>query len=88
MIIEHIQWNASTIEHIARHGVDEHEVEDVCFRGDSFIFKSRLRRYIALGQTRSGRYLTVVFQYLGNRQAIVITARAMSQAERQLYQRR
>ena len=88
MNIGHILWNPDSIGNIARHGIDPTEVEEACFEGHPFIVKSRLNRYVALGQTKSGRYLTVVFQYLRNRQAIIITARAMSQAERKLYQNR
>ena len=88
MNIEKILWNEDTIVHIARHGVDPDEVEETCFSRNTLILKSKLGRYIALGQTHSGRYLTMVFKYAGRKQAIIITARAMSESERKLYQNR
>ena len=88
MRIEEITWTQDTVSHIARHGVEPKEVEEACFAGNPFILKSRYNRYLVLGQTQSGRYLTIVFAYLGRNKAKIITARAMSEAERNLYKRR
>lgn len=88
MLIKKIGWNESTVSHIARHGVSPEEVEWACFNASPYILRSRRHRYIALGQTESRRYLTIVFKYLGRNQAEIITARAMSKAEKRLYQRR
>ncbi|MFH1776479.1 MAG: BrnT family toxin [Candidatus Omnitrophota bacterium] len=88
MKITHIEWNENTIWHIAKHGVDPREVEEVCFEGKPFILKSRDYRYFALGQTESGRYLTIIFEYRGTNSAKIITARAMSKAEQKFYKRR
>ena len=60
--------------HIHRHGVQEYEVEDVLEqpREDT---PGRRNSRIAIGQTRSGRYLQVVYTYnSGARQIFVITA--------------
>ena len=88
MKISHIEWADSAILHIARHGVEPSEVEEACFEGMPFILKAKYNRYFALGQAHNGRYLTVVFEYLGKNKAKVITARAMSESERRLYKRR
>lgn len=88
MRIEEIIWDEDTISHIARHGVEPYEAEDVCFEGNPYILRARQNRYLALGQTQSGRYLAIIFAYLGRNKAKVITARAMSEAERNLYKRR
>lgn len=88
MRISHIGWDEDTILHIAKHGVEPKEVEEVCFEGNPTVLKSRYGRYYALGQTNAGRYLTIVFEYLGQNKAKIITARAMSEAERRLYRRR
>ena len=87
MKINHIGWTENTISHIGYHGVDPEEVEEVCFEGKPFILKTKYGRYFALGQARSGRYLTIVFEYLGQNKAKIITARAMSESERRLYKR-
>jgi uncharacterized DUF497 family protein len=86
--ISQIEWNNATILHIARHGVEPQEVEEVCFEGNPFILRSRHNRYVTLGQTSSGRYLTIIFVYLGQNKAKIITARAMSESERKFYKRR
>ena len=86
--IEHLMWDSGNIAHIARHGVEPREVEELCFEHHPLIRKGRLHRYYAFGQTISGRYLTVVFEYLGHNRAKVITARAMSEAERKFYKKR
>ena len=88
MTIQEIVWDEDSILHIARHGVDPEEAEQVCFSGEPSIWKAKRQRYIALGCTQSGRYLTVVFEYLGKKTARIITARAMSEAERKLYRKR
>lgn len=87
MRINRIDWPDDTVLHIARHGVEPDEIEEVCFEGKPFIFKARYNRYYALGQTKNGRYLAVIFEYLGQNKAQIVTARAMSGAERKLYQR-
>ena len=88
MKIKKITWDTNTVAHIARHSVEPEEVEEACFAGKPFIFKARENRYIALGQTENGRYLTIIFQHLEQNRAKVITARAMSEAERKIYKRR
>lgn len=88
MRISRIDWDDDTILHIAKHGVEPKEVEEVCFEGAPFILKARDNRYFALGQTRGRRYLTVVFEYLWQNKVKIITARAMSESERKLYRRR
>ena len=88
MRIKHIEWDDETILHIAKHGVDVQEVEAVCFESSPLVLKTMYNRYIALGQTGSGRYLTIIFEYLGQNKAKIITARAMSESEKRLYKRR
>lgn len=88
MVIRDIIWVEDDIAHIARHGVEPSEVEEVCFRGSPRILKAKFNRYSALGKTKSGRYLTIIFEYAGHNKASIITARAMSESERKLYQRR
>jgi hypothetical protein len=44
--------------------------------------------YAALGQTYSGRYLTVIFIYKRDHRALINTAREMSRKERKRYGRK
>ncbi|MDP2905139.1 MAG: BrnT family toxin [Candidatus Omnitrophota bacterium] len=88
MRIEEIVWTEDTVSHIARHGVEPKEVEEACFEGSAYILKAKYNRYLALGRTQNGRCLTIVFAYLGKNKAKIITARAMSETERNLYKRR
>ena len=88
MKINNIVWDENTIYHIARHGVEPIEVEEVGFENNPFILKAKHNRYFALGQTKNDRYLTIVFEYLGQNKAKIITARAMSGSERRLFKKR
>lgn len=87
MIVHEIDWDQASIQHIARHGVDPKEVEDVCFGPLPLIMKTKHNRYFALGQTESGRYLTIILEYIGRHRIKIITARSMSMSERRLYRR-
>ncbi len=91
MRITQVAWDEWTVEHIARHGVTPDEVEEVLF-ARPLIQRTRGRGknavYFARGQTAAGRYLTIVFRYLGSQQARVITARDMSGSERKGYRGR
>ena len=87
MRIISFEWDEANINHIARHNVMPEEVEEACFN-NPLILRGRLSRYYALGQTDSGRYLTVIIQYKFKGTARVITARDMDKSERQRYMRR
>ena len=80
-------WDDANEEHIARHGVTPAEVEEVFFARVS-AKRSRLGRYLILGRSSAGRYLSVVIEKMGGHAVRVVTARDMSPAERRLYARR
>jgi uncharacterized DUF497 family protein len=88
MKIEKIIWDEETINHIARHGVTPEEVEEIFFNeGDTpVIFKGKEGKYLAYGQTQSGRYLLVVWA-IHYKKTGIITARDLTKKEKQLYQR-
>jgi len=44
--------------------------------------------YLALGQTDSGRYLSVFFIYKMNKDTIVVSARDMAKKERRRYEKK
>lgn len=71
--------------HIARHGVEPEEVEEMLL-GRHIFLRSRGGRYVILGRSAPGRYLCAAFVCAGG-MARVITARDMTRAERRRYGR-
>lgn len=65
MIIPELKWDDENIEHIARHGVNIVELEDICFE-PHLCFLGHSRRHILYGKTSDGRYLKVVLERLSN----------------------
>jgi len=86
MRIKRFEWDNVNIEHISKHTVTPDEAEEV-FADDAAIFlRSHSGRFIALGQTEAGRYLTVVYERKTG--AIrVITALDMDEKNRKRYRR-
>lgn len=84
--IKNFKWDAWNIEHIARHGVQPGEVEEVFFNQPLFR-KSRGGAYIALGPTDDGRLLAVIYAVRPGSEIYVVTARDMDSKERRLYRR-
>ena len=94
MIIEGFIWLADIIDKIeTKHGITIFEVESVFASKPVFnkIQKGRIRGedlFRALGQTDSGRYLTIFFIYKDTHEALVISARDMTGKERKNYEKR
>ena len=94
MQIEDILWLEGVADKIqAKHGVGTWEVEEVFRRGPEFRCGGKGRRngedlYYALGQTSAGRYLFIVLIRKRGNRALVLTARDMSEREKQGYRRR
>lgn len=87
MRIKGLCWDDANIEHLARHGVDPVEIEDVCF-GKHISFRGHRRRYILYGKTEGGRMIMVVLERLSGQVFRPITAREMTESERHSYRRR
>ena len=74
----------------AKHGIRWGEIEEV-FRGKMKLFLTHRRdrygepRYLALGRTSAGRYLTVFFVGIPPDQAKVISSRDMDLKERKWF---
>ncbi len=85
--VSEIAWSDSMLDHIARHGVDPEEVEDVVF-GTSFVTHGRERTYRFIGQTRGGRFLTVILARRGTSSFAVVTACGATDEERRSFRRR
>jgi uncharacterized DUF497 family protein len=84
MKIRELIWPEDRIDHVASHGVEPEEVDEVCF-GQALVQRAKSEGknpvYYALGQTTAGRYLfCVVIQFPdGNR--------PMTRKERQRFNR-
>ena len=94
MKIEGFIWLADIVDKIeTKHSVATFEVESIFVTKPIFskVEKGRIKGedvYRALGQTDSGRYLAVFFIYKMNREALVISARSMTDGEKKYYAKR
>ncbi|MEA3338788.1 MAG: BrnT family toxin [Chloroflexota bacterium] len=92
MHIESLIWDDWNIEHIADHGVEPYEVEDVCFSRPLVrrAKKTRygLQRYHAFGQTIAGRYLFIVLDREAAGLFYVVPARDVSKRELRQYRQK
>lgn len=90
MLIWELIWPEDRIEHIARHNVEPHEVEEVCF-SEPFVQRAKSEGenpvYYILGQTFAGRYLFCVIIKFPDGRGYPITARDMTPKERRRIQK-
>ncbi len=86
MRITDLEWDGSNEEHIARHRVWPDEVDEVCLGSGSLAVRIRRGRYRVLGQTESGRYLTVILDGVGGGRFYPVTARDSTDNERRRLQ--
>ncbi len=92
MKIEGILWLKEIVDKLVRkHHVLAEEVEQVLSSKPRFYFIQRGERagedvYMALGQTKAGRYLTVLFIYKKTKEALILSARDMAKKERKRYE--
>ncbi len=94
MKIDGIIWLRHIVEKLAvKHHVEPEEVEQVLNSRPKIRFIERGERrdedvYMALGQTRAGRYLTVLFIHKRTQEALILSARDMAEKERRQYGRK
>ena len=94
MKIKELIWLEDILEKLERkHNVKPGEVVELLESKPKFRFVEKGHRkgedvYAALGQTCEGRYLIVFFVYKRSGQALVVSARDMTSAERKLYGKR
>jgi len=83
-------WPQDRIEHIAKHGVEPNEVEEVCF-GRALVQRARATGknpvYYVLGQTSAGRHLFCVVIQFPDGKGFPVTARPMTEREKKRYNR-
>ena len=80
-------WERRIVEKLLqKHHLMPQEIEEVLF-DDRPHFKKYQTIYHAYGQTLSGRYVFIVFRYLDQSRAKLITAYDMTHKQRRYYQR-
>lgn len=87
VVISGFEWDDANISHIERHQFTPEEVEEV-FAGDYKVRRTRLKLYLALGETLAGRLVFVVFRRSLGGVIRVVTARDMDDRERRLFRRK
>ncbi len=94
MKIESVVWLEEIVEKLWRkHRVSELEVLEVLEDRPQFRFVEKGHRkgedvYVAAGTTEAGRYLLVFFVLKPSREALILSARTMSEAERKRHEQR
>jgi uncharacterized DUF497 family protein len=84
MRISSLQWNDDDMEHIALHGINPAEIEDVCFNQHISI-RGRFGRYILYGQSSAGRYIKLILEKLYDHVFRPVTAYDMTESEKHNY---
>ncbi len=87
MYISRLDWDNYRIEHIARHIVEPDEVWEVCEDLLHLARRQGRNRYRLYGQTANGRYLFVVLEHIKGTVYKPITARDMTDREKQNFRR-
>lgn len=87
MFISSLEWDDQRIEHVARHGVEPHEVWEICEDPLHWAHREGRNRYRVYGQTAEGRYLFVVLMQVEGTVFKPVTARDMTDGEKRNYRR-
>lgn len=77
-------WDSWNIAHIARHGVTQDEVEEIC-HNDPLVQTGKKGRLLIIGFNQGGKMLTVILDEESQGIYYPVTARAASKKERKLY---
>ena len=87
MLITSLEWDDYRVEHVARHGVEPHEVWEICEDPLHWAHREGRDRYRVYGRTADGRYLFVVLTQAEGTVFRPITARDMTDGEKRNYRR-
>lgn len=83
------RWNDWNVQHIAAHGVDPEEAEDVVEGARKpFPFRREDDKWLVWGPSGRGQLLQVVFVLDDEGSVFVIHARPLSEREKRRYRRR
>ncbi|MDD5477714.1 MAG: BrnT family toxin [Candidatus Omnitrophica bacterium] len=86
--ISNFDWDEQNLEHIHNHFVKDYEVEDVLLFDEPIYYRRKENKYCAFGISNGGRYLFIVFVVKDTGLIRVITARNMTNTEKNLYNKR
>jgi uncharacterized DUF497 family protein len=89
---EEFEWDkGNDLKNWEAHSVKRTEAEQVFFNHPLLLFdtysQNNEQRFLALGVTSSGRFLTIIFTIRKKRLIRVISARDMSRKERKAYEK-
>lgn len=88
LYIDSLQIDDHILDKIeSKHSITFSEVEEACLSDKRHVRKSKEGLYKLFSQTGAGRYVLVVLVNLGNSNWKVVTAREMTDSERQLYKK-
>lgn len=82
------EWDHHNLEHIARHGVSDEEVEEASADPQRVPFSAHSGHVGLIGKTAAGRVLVVILARKGPGRWRPVTARGASPREKQSYRRR
>ena len=83
-----VTWTEAAEDHIARHAVQPHEVEDVLYGRPRFISLGRDDTRLVFGTTSAGRLLFVVIAEAIDGGLSIVTARDMTASEKRLFRKK
>ncbi len=87
-------WYENIVEKLEhKHNVHQQEVREVFANNPKFRYVENGLQpdenvYAALGRTDAGRYIIIFFIYKKDKQALVVSARGMTTAERKKYEQK
>jgi uncharacterized DUF497 family protein len=88
LYIESLEFDDHILDKIeSKHSIIFSEVEEACLSDKRHVRKGKEGLYKLFSQTDAGRYILVVLIKLGNGSWKVVTAREMTDSERQLYKK-
>lgn len=87
MVIKKLIWDEWNINHIARHNVEQEEVEEIC-RSKNLFTKGKGGSYKMIGQTDDGRYLVIILSPRANGCFYPITSRDADDKERRRFKKK
>lgn len=85
--VRETRWTETAEDHIAAHAVSPDEVEQVVNTRPRLLLAGREGTQYVFGTTSAGRYLLVVLTEAIDGRDYVVTAREMTDAERQTFRR-
>ncbi len=88
LYIESLEVDDHILDKIeSKHSITLNEVEEACLSDKRHVRKGKEGLYKLFSQTDAGRYILVVLLNLGDSNWKVVTAREMTDSERQLYKK-